>query len=259
MDILLRNNINGEHLQKINHCRLHLQVHTKWDILTVDENGILAGVLQGERARKITLSWHEKKVPETWWETWSSYVSEWIKPTIRDPLTPEITHHHIDIWVSSDENTLVVEGVNHRYQNSITRQKKYKKTEHEATGEIQPCDIERREGYVVLKAGTLLVEESHEITKEAETSFDHYSQKMDNDKKSMKRGILTSYTEVQEIGRSIKEGSIFVATYVSSQRGRNTYALCLGYKEDSRRWYTWRKIEGWPIASDRAELQGSLL
>ena len=120
MDIFIRNKVDGEHLQKISHYRVYFQVYNVGNILTADGKGALVGSMRVKRSRGRNLSWPETKLLTTCREICSSYVQEYIRLT-GFPLTLKEAHHYIDIWVSSDGNTLVVEGVSLQYQTSSTR------------------------------------------------------------------------------------------------------------------------------------------
>ena len=77
----------------INACRLHLQILTLADLVTLDGTRVLPHILLGKNFRSSHLRWPKQEIPQHWWSIWAKYITSYISPYIE--------LHRLGPWQSS--------------------------------------------------------------------------------------------------------------------------------------------------------------
>ena len=144
MDLLLKKfNTKTDH-QKVNLCRMALQVINVADLANLNGTTILENMMEGTNYRKSEIKWPKSDIPKEWWKIWKTYVTSYIVPYIHNyPLGPLRSSHQIHQWKLYKNNLLASGRENEVYEmkKMKTRRKLFLKSDKIVSGVGKIVDV----------------------------------------------------------------------------------------------------------------------
>lgn len=262
MDVFRKEGLSLVQMARLNLCRLHLQVHSVSDILSLDGKGILGAVLKGERSRDSGLLWPKTEVPTSWWELWRSSVNDFITPGVGQ-MTWKSSHQRSRAWTNSKRDLVRHGEILYRAMHSQTRAKLYVECD-EQVGDLEiPCDVMNRRGRLrmVCVGKPYCPKRTQRHMADPTTTTGVFRRRLSKlGRQTLRRleGLPTEDFTIKEISNELEAGRLYAASDGSTWAERNAFGICLGSGTEPKRWYTANEVDGDPVASDRSELCGLL-